>query len=617
MKLIIKIVMPFAMFSAGLIPAQSQQNLNGAIQHVIVVIQENRTPDNLFHEDTMLVNHGADVIPANQTLQTACKSGPVSMAPVTLAPCWDPDHSHGEFPGSNYEGAWTTTYDGGLMDGACNVKITGFGPTGYCTKIKQQAPPCYNNNSCPYTYADNVPILNGPGVLQPYFDMANEYGFANYAFQTNQGPSFEAHQFLFSGTSAPTDNQNDKSCVKGDGKPCYKWFASELHTPGSNDSLFGCPDTNGDIAEVDSSDSLNDFLNVYQKGVPCYSHNSIADLLDDNGVTWGYYPQGPNPGSSLWTAPNAISSICGLSGGKCNGQIWNASVAPYIPPPPTQNLMAPVLTDIANCTLPNVSFVIPDGSWSDHAGTSDGSTPAGDYGPSWVSAIVNAVGLAKPACLSGEVLWSNTVIIVVWDDWGGWYDHVLPWRCDTSGNCNGYSNGDGGTYVYGFRVPMLVISAYNKHATNNPDGYTGYISGACGQVGQPSCPYYGPTSSTSQYVHDFGSILNFIEYAFGTDGNFLSLPGSQNLNKGISPGYAYADVLAPDSYLSNNPGCPQQAVCPYSLSDFFVTGPWTSPAPFVPITSYVYPPGVFENWGVNDGNVATDPDADAYETSLQ
>src|SRR6202044_56531 len=49
------------------------------------------------------------------------------------------------------------------------------------------------------TYVDN-----STGTVQPYFDIAQQYGFANRMFQTNQGPSFPAHQFLFGGTSAPS-----------------------------------------------------------------------------------------------------------------------------------------------------------------------------------------------------------------------------------------------------------------------------------------------------------------------------------------------------------------------------------------------------------------------------
>ena len=68
------------------------------------------------------------------------------------------------------------------------------------------------------------------------------------------------------------------------------------------------------------------------------------------------------------------------------------------------------LTDIANGQLASVSWVIPTGQASDHPAINDGT------GPSWVASVVNAIGNSQ--------YWSNTAIIITWDDWGGWYDHV-------------------------------------------------------------------------------------------------------------------------------------------------------------------------------------------------
>src|ERR1700731_917475 len=61
-----------------------------------------------------------------------------------------------------------------------------------------------------------------------------------------------------------------------------------------------------------------------------------------------------------------------------------------------------------------------------------------------------------------EVRKEHRFVLVTWDDWGGWYDHVLPWRCNNVGVCSGYPgslDGGGSEYVYGFRVPLLVVSA--------------------------------------------------------------------------------------------------------------------------------------------------------------
>ncbi len=96
-----------------------------------------------------------------------------------------------------------------------------------------------------------------------------------------------------------------------------------------------------------------------------------------------------------------------------------------------------ILSDIANGALAQVSWVIPDGYKSDHPDGNDGS------GPAWVASIVNAIG--------NSPYWANTAIIITWDDWGGWYDHVAPKIIN-----DGVSWGSG--YVYGFRVPYRCIT---------------------------------------------------------------------------------------------------------------------------------------------------------------
>jgi phospholipase C len=79
--------------------------------------------------------------------------------------------------------------------------------------------------------------------------------------------------------------------------------------------------------------------------------------------------------------------------------------------------------------------------------------------------------------------WGNTVILVTWDDWGGFYDDVLPWRCDNKGNCLGYFNSTGQQFVYGFRVPLLVVSAWTPQ---------GYVSARLARGARVN-----PTSTTS------------------------------------------------------------------------------------------------------------------------
>ena len=126
-----------------------------------------------------------------------------------------------------------------------------------------------------------------------------------------------------------------------------------------------------------------------------------------------------------------------------------------------------VLTDIQNCQLRSLSWVIPTGANSDHANSNDGG------GPSLVASIVNAIG-ANSTC-DGSGYWNDTAIVITWDDWGGWYDHVPP----------SFLSAPFGDYQLGFRVPLLFVSAYTP---------AGYIN---------------------DFPHDFGSILRFVEHNFG------------------------------------------------------------------------------------------------------
>ena len=150
-------------------------------------------------------------------------------------------------------------------------------------------------------------------------------------------------------------------------------------------------------------------------------------------ITWRYYT--PSAGS-IWTAPNAISHICLSSGpgGQCLGKDWTSNVD--LSP-------ADVLRDIGSCKLRSVSWVVPTGANSDHARVNDGG------GPSWVAAIVNAIGssiglrqqrrmLAKHRCYHhvgrlGRLVRSR--------------DAYYPRACHQ------------GDYQYGFRVPLVVVSS--------------------------------------------------------------------------------------------------------------------------------------------------------------
>ena len=378
------------------------------IKHVVIIFQENRTPDNLF-QDPNLIAAGADIV--SYGINTAGQQVP--LTPIPLGIGYDPAHGHPHF---------VLMYDGGKMDGA------GLIPS-KCTTPAPGCPP--PNASFAYVQASDV---------QPYFTMAEQYTFGDHMFQTNEGPSMPAHQFIISGTSAPTATSN---LFEGENPATYQ---------------AGC------IAPPSASVLMIDpYGNENTSMYPCFEHQTLMDELDASSVSWRYYTPAPD---FIWTAPTAINHMCGPNvpppnATECTNQEWINNVIIYT----TEN-PAPILTDISNNQLPAVSWVIPTAANSDHAG---GVKTTG--GPSWVASIVNALG--------NSPYWSDTAIIITWDDWGGWYDHVPPPKVIDDGT----SWGSG--YVYGFRVPLLVISPYAKAA---------YIS---------------------HVDHDFGSILHFTEEVYG------------------------------------------------------------------------------------------------------
>src|SRR5262249_54207807 len=161
-----------------------------------------------------------------------------------------------------------------------------------------------------------------------YFDLALQYGFANRMFQTNQGPSFPAHQFILSGTSAPDTNS--------------PLFASENM---GLQAAAGCiAPANQTVKLIDPSGSETSNAPIY----PCFEHPTLTDVLNAAGISWRYYT--PTAGS-IWSAPDAINHMCVPQMQKnklvCTGPDWVNNVV--IP-------QTTVLTDIQNCNLANVTW---------------------------------------------------------------------------------------------------------------------------------------------------------------------------------------------------------------------------------------------------------------------
>ena len=150
--------------------------------------------------------------------------------------------------------------------------------------------------------------------------------------------------------------------------------------------------------------------------------------------------------------------------------------------------------------------------------------------------------------------WNNTVILVTWDDWGGFYDHAAP----PNDPVHGY-------FEYGFRVPLLVISPYT------PAGYV------------------------SNQTHDFGSILRFVEKVFGLP--FIS-PGANVDSR--------ADDLSDFFNFSASPRSFSPISAPYPVSYFTSLGARQSAHPSS-IVDDADADELLPNYGVKPRSVAKRP----------
>ncbi|MGA7283711.1 MAG: alkaline phosphatase family protein, partial [Candidatus Cybelea sp.] len=324
------------------------------IQHVVFIIQENRSFNNLFlgYPGATTQNYGYDE-----------KGNRIALHAQTLKTHWDLPHSSLSFfincdsqsglPGTNCKmDGWNNTH-GSIM-----------------------APP-----SAPYAYVPRREI-------KPYWAMAKQYVLADEMFASNLDASYVSHQYAVAAYASRSV----------DGPSSY----------------WGCEGGAGD--EVQTLTDERALSGDYVK--TCMKNPTIGIDADGAGLSWRFYAGDIYGDGGLWSSYQSDDRVY-------HGPDWKNDV---ISPP------AQVLTDIEAGKLANITWITPTYETSDHAGMWD------NLGPAWVASIVDAVGKSK--------FWKSTAIFVMWDDWGGWFDPVQPV----------YEDYDG----LGFRVPLLVISAYSK-----------------------------------------------------------------------------------------------------------------------------------------------------------
>ena len=372
------------------------------IRHVIVIMQENRSFDSYFG-----TYPGADGIPMNDGRPTACVPDP--RAGTCVKPFHDPSLINEGGPhGANDA---RRDVDGGAMDGF--VRSVLIGHHQYCA----------TNPFSPDCTAD-VGRLGQPDAMgwhdgreiPNYWAYANAFVLQDHLFEPVRSWSLPAHLAMVSGWSA-------KCSVPDDPMSC--------HT---------------DLGK-DRADTEEPVL-----GPTPFSWTDITYLLHRAGVSWKYYvAEGTQPDcadDAMFCAPQ--KQTIGTPG------IWNP--LPAFADVHEDDQVDDVQTvgryfeDAATGTLPSVSWIVPNEDDSEHPPASIAA------GQAWVTSLIDAAMLGPD--------WDSTAIFLAWDDWGGFYDHVVPPTVDGAG--------------YGLRVPGLVISPYAKsgyvdHQTLSFDAYLKFI----------------------------------------------------------------------------------------------------------------------------------------------
>ncbi len=374
------------------------------IKHVIIIMQENRSFDSYFGTFP-----GADGIPglAGNPGRVPCVPDPAS------AGCERPFHDSKD---QNYGGPHGAAAARGDM--SCRKLRARVGCTmrGFVREARRGSTCPSHGPSCSLCKKAKASACLDPMGYHDGQDIENYWGYArdfvlqDHMFAANSSWSLPAHLFMVSEWSAKCANPaRPMSC---------------------RNALENPPHPHG----LD------------------YGWTDLTYLLHRHRVSWAYYiapGQQPDCAGGQMVCRQALQAPGTPS-------IWNPlrSFADVVADKQRGNIrsVGSFYRAAKAGSLPAVAWVVPNGPESEHP-------PAlVSRGQSYVTGLINAV-MQSPQ-------WRSTAIFLAWDDWGGFYDHVVPPRVDENG--------------YGLRVPAMVISAYARHGyidhqTLSFDAYNKFI----------------------------------------------------------------------------------------------------------------------------------------------
>ena len=374
-----------------------------AIQHVVIINQENRSFDHYFGTFP-----GADGIPMDGGAPAVCSIDPDGGA------CIKPFHNRRDdnVGGPHSAAAYATCVADGGMNGF--IQSLREGRKNVCKGR--------NDPTCTLLNVDDVMSYHDDREIPNYWAYAKAFVLQDHMFESVASYSLPEHLYMVSGWSAFCTPPNDPTrCV------------SDLENPGDGHHLsFGG--------------------GVVVKPLPEYAWTDITHLLRENGVSWRYFVAGGG------------EPDCDEGEMKCEARAqdyrhpsyWN--VLPWFDDVIADGEVGNVVdtrdffADLQAGKMAKVNWLIPSDEVSEHP------TALVSRGQAYVTRIINAV--------MESAFWDSTAIFLTWDDWGGFYDHVVPVRIDPNG--------------YGLRVPGLTISPWvTPHAVDHrvygQDAYLRFI----------------------------------------------------------------------------------------------------------------------------------------------
>jgi phospholipase C len=388
------------------------------IEHVVFIVKENRTFNNYFA--TYPGAEGATEGGTIRCTEDGCEDGPV----VQLEK--GPDV---------YEHDLTHCFRCGLVainDG----KMNGFNWMNGVIPTDAEKAPLYGHDMSGYTYLDRELIPN-------YWAYADRFVLADHFFTSMYGPTLPEHLYAIAAQS--NEIVDNKSTTDHEGSYCDDptEYATRFK-PGLSKAdrrrIMGIE--NAITANGDNAYELGNYWDSIRL---CFDIEVLPDQLEEAGISWKYYAN-----ENAWM--NALQMIKHVR----YGDMWSK-----VRPPEE------FVQDVRRGEMPAVSWIIPSESYNEHPGGGK-STCAGE---NWTVHQVNTIMKSE--------YWESTAIVVVWDDFGGFYDPVVPPHFDIMG--------------LGPRTPALIISPYTRRG-DNPDG-----------------------GSVDTTVYEFSSVLAFIERLFALE----------------------------------------------------------------------------------------------------